>query len=304
MLKTIVKLGAFMACIILFTFCSKEETVDFSMAFSCTSPASICSKPDSIGVVFGGMDCDNGGISNYHECIAGTSFTDGSDDCTAAMRAKVDLCLLISEENSEAAKILRDQDCDGGGFSNFEECMMGFDPLRGNDQDELQSYSDDTEIKIFLEKNNIISDTLALQDTIGIIATSYEMDSNTFDVYRAETGIIYFVESNASGLLPVEEDTIVYDFTSSYLSDCVSITGINVAETSSSCSTIVHTSAMGDTTLMSSIVKGFRQGLTQMPIDTKGRVIVPSRRAYNQESIEGLPPYSVLVFDVEIKAIL
>lgn len=305
MLKTIAKSGLFIACFFLLTFCDKEDPVDFNVPFDCNSPASICSKPDSIGVVFGADDCDNGGISNYYECIAGTSFIDGSDDCTAAIRAKVDLCFLISQVGSEAADILRDQDCDGGGFSNIEECMMGFDPLRGNDTDELQDFADNREIETFLEKENIVFDSIPkIQDTIGLLAESYLLDTVAYDIYRAESGVIYFVESGKEGPVPTNQDTIVYDYTSSYLDNCVTLNGLNVTTNMSSCNTVVNASAVSDTMLMSNIVKGLREGLTYFPVSTKGKVIVPSRKAYSENNIEGIPAYSVLVFDVVVKEIL
>jgi len=73
---------------------------------------------------FASLDCDGGGIDNLTECINHTDPSDMSDDCTAACAAGIDIHVLIGgNPNHPMAQI----DCDGGGVSNFDECIAGQD---------------------------------------------------------------------------------------------------------------------------------------------------------------------------------
>lgn len=72
-----------------------------------------------------GIDCDNGGIDNYTECISGNDPLDADDDCEAAVEQAVDICALITSANHPLAAL----DCDEGGVDNFTECNNGGDPI-------------------------------------------------------------------------------------------------------------------------------------------------------------------------------
>ncbi len=71
-------------------------------------------------------DCDNGGVSNYHECISVEDpLFDSEDDCATVVAENLDICaLLVQYPNSD----LHTADCDGGGIDNATECANGADP--------------------------------------------------------------------------------------------------------------------------------------------------------------------------------
>jgi len=83
-------------------------------------------------------DCDGGGIDNLTECMFGTNplpVVDGddsggdpaaADDCFAAAEADLDICAIIFADPTGALAMA---DCDGGGISNFDECVAGTNPL-------------------------------------------------------------------------------------------------------------------------------------------------------------------------------
>ncbi len=72
------------------------------------------------------LDCDNGGISNYIECVEGAGDpSDPIDDCYSAVIADVDLCAIIDGDPAHPWASL---DCDNGGIPNLEECVNGADP--------------------------------------------------------------------------------------------------------------------------------------------------------------------------------
>ena len=70
------------------------------------------------------IDCDGGGIDNLTECINHTDPTAPGDDCTAACAAGIDIHVLIGGNPNHP---MAQQDCDGGGVSNFDECIAGQD---------------------------------------------------------------------------------------------------------------------------------------------------------------------------------
>ena len=131
MFKTLLKFIGFISCSFLLMYCSEEPDDLFGsdFNFTCDSPLTICSRPDSIGTEFANMDCDGGGISNVLECRNGTDFSFGDDDCAAAVRGKINICMLIrmnpqdSTSDFDPSHVLAQQDCDGGGRSNIEECI-------------------------------------------------------------------------------------------------------------------------------------------------------------------------------------
>ncbi len=98
---------------------------DFPAGESIDICAILSADPNS---PLGAFDCDNGGISNADECLAGTNPNDPGDDCQAAVNQMVDICaILAADPNSPLAN----QDCDGDGFGNADECNRGSDPIDG-----------------------------------------------------------------------------------------------------------------------------------------------------------------------------
>ncbi len=71
------------------------------------------------------LDCDNGGVDNYTECMNAMDPNTPSDDCTAAVRAKLDICAMINGNPNHPWANL---DCDRGGIPNITECNNGADP--------------------------------------------------------------------------------------------------------------------------------------------------------------------------------
>jgi len=71
------------------------------------------------------LDCDNGGVSNALECKHQTDPNDPVDDCIAVILCNINVCDLIDGDPNHP---LADQDCDGGGMSNWSECEAGSDP--------------------------------------------------------------------------------------------------------------------------------------------------------------------------------
>jgi len=81
------------------------------------------------------IDCDNGGIDNYSECINGGNPSEPSDDCMIAKAGGLDICAIINYDPNHPLAAL---DCDNGGIDNYTECVSGSgDPL--DPMDDCQS---------------------------------------------------------------------------------------------------------------------------------------------------------------------
>lgn len=303
MSKHITRFLAFAGCVMLLIFCSKEEPeIDYSdpLSFNCNSSPLICARPDSLGP-FGNMDCDNGGISSFYECLAKTDFNNPADDCEAAVKAKVDICLLmqIDQDSVELGfsqtHVLADQDCDGGGLTNYEECIHGFNPIKANDADEENGLLDDKEIEAYLREKNIA--TNLIQDSVGIIATN---DALGLNIIRTESGVLCLIAQDAVGESPTVQDSITYSYTSSYLSNCLQLED---CLNPSLCPEMPFMSSASDTAQVSNLIFGIQEGLGNIKGQSKGTFFVPSRLAYGSVEAFGVPPYSVLIFDIEIDSI-
>ncbi len=76
------------------------------------------------------LDCDNGGVINIDECIAGTDPGAPSDDptcsCHDAVEGTIDICAILAVSPAPRLATL---DCDNGGIDNATECANGGDPL-------------------------------------------------------------------------------------------------------------------------------------------------------------------------------
>lgn len=334
--KTINQYLALLSCLILLTYCSKEPDtpVGSDFNFTCDSPQTICARPDSIGTTFAEMDCDGGGISNVLECRNGTDFKVGDDDCAAAVRGKIDICLLIRTNSNgqvgelSTSHVLAQKDCDGGGLTNIEECMQGFNPLKDNDFDELNNTFDNKEIDLYLDQylNNgtrevfSIVDTIPVGgDTLGIVGSFSSTQQETILIYGDSTVVNIFVDNNTqdtfkisktpSGVITIlplringedldSENIVTINYSSSHLDYQPNknspifeqIDAVSLQE-------VVLETDVQKNSLVKDLIRGLQEGLDYFETGSKGTIIVPSKAAYGQLLFQGIPSYGVIIFD-------
>lgn len=51
------------------------------------------------------------------------------------------------------------------------------------------------------------------------------------------------------------------------------------------------------------VIRGWTEALTMMPVGSKWRLFIPSELAYGERAVGQIPPYSTLIFDVELVGI-
>jgi len=84
------------------------------------------------------LDCDNGGIQNYTECLSGEDPSDPVDDCQSAIDNGQNICTIIGGDPNHP---MASPDCDNGGIDNYTECQSGEDP--SNPIDDCQAAIDE-----------------------------------------------------------------------------------------------------------------------------------------------------------------
>jgi len=92
------------------------------------------------------LDCDNGGVDNYTECINGGDPSDPADDCEFAGEAGISICMVLDPDGNgtfDDTHPWATLDCDGGGVDNITECITGDDP--SNPSDDPQCPCDEAE---------------------------------------------------------------------------------------------------------------------------------------------------------------
>lgn len=117
------------------------------------------------------LDCDNGGINNYIECVEGSGDpADPADDCYAAVIADIDLCTIINGDPTHPWASL---DCDNGGIPNLVECDNGADP-----NDPIDDNVPDLCTEAILG-NIDICDTLTINPTLPLATLDCDGDGVT-----------------------------------------------------------------------------------------------------------------------------
>ncbi len=109
------------------------------------------------------------------------------------------------------------------------------------------------------------------------------------DVKVLESGVQYKVLKEGNGKKPTEADTVVVHYRGTL------IDGSEFDSTEPS-----HPATLKVT----SLIPGWKQALTQMPVGSKWQLVIPSHLAYGERGVgSDIGPNEVLVFDVELLSI-
>lgn len=119
------------------------------------------------------------------------------------------------------------------------------------------------------------------------------------------SGLNYVVTKSASGAKPNAGDTVEVNYTGSFLSGKVFDTSVEaVAKKEGTFNAMRPYQPLKVVPGANMSILGFEEGLSLFPKGTKATLILPSKLAYGEQGNQGIPPYTPLVFDVEIVNII
>lgn len=115
-----------------------------------------------------------------------------------------------------------------------------------------------------------------------------ERNSTRSGIQVLPSGVQVKVEQQGEGEIPTMKDTVAYIYKGSYING-------NMFE-----------SSRGETVeaAVGSMMPGLAEVLTTYPVGTKCKVYLPWQRAYGEKGRKPVPPYSALVYDIEIVKIV
>lgn len=115
-----------------------------------------------------------------------------------------------------------------------------------------------------------------------------ERNSTRSGIQVLPSGVQVKVEQQGEGEIPTMKDTVAYIYKGSYING-------NMFE-----------SSRGEAveTAVGSMMPGLAEVLTTYPVGTKCKVYLPWQRAYGEKGKKPVPPYSALVYDIEIVKIV
>lgn len=115
-----------------------------------------------------------------------------------------------------------------------------------------------------------------------------ERNSTRSGIQVLPSGVQVKVEQQGEGEIPTMKDTVAYIYKGSYING-------NMFESSRG---EAVEAAVG------SMMPGLAEVLTTYPVGTKCKVYLPWQRAYGEKGKKPVPPYSALVYDIEIVKIV
>lgn len=110
-----------------------------------------------------------------------------------------------------------------------------------------------------------------------------------FDIQMNDLGIYYAIDSIGEGAYPTEGDTCLVKYTGFFISGGVfDSSGDNSFEV-----------VLGE----NRVIQGWEEGLKEFNKGSKGYLIIPSEFAYGSTGTYGIPPYTTIVFGIEMEDI-
>ncbi|TZF85976.1 FKBP-type peptidylprolyl isomerase (plasmid) [Pedobacter sp. BS3] len=119
------------------------------------------------------------------------------------------------------------------------------------------------------------------------------------------SGLKYVVTKQGSGEKAAAGDTVEVNYTGSFLTGKVFDTSIEeVAKKSGNFNQMRPYKPIKIPVGAGGSIPGFDEGLMLFPKGTKATLILPSKLAYGQQGNQAIPPYTPLIFDIEIVNII
>jgi FKBP-type peptidyl-prolyl cis-trans isomerase FkpA len=137
---------------------------------------------------------------------------------------------------------------------------------------------------IMMEKHRIMMDSLKINEESNL---QKYLSENKINVKPTESGLYYIEVKKGSGAKPTAGQTVKVHYKGTMLDG-------NVFDTSEGREPIDFVIGTGQ------VIPGWDEGIMKMSIGGKAKFIIPSKLAYGENGAGPIPPYSPLVFEVEL----
>jgi FKBP-type peptidyl-prolyl cis-trans isomerase len=119
------------------------------------------------------------------------------------------------------------------------------------------------------------------------------------------SGLNYVISKEGTGAKANPGDTVVVNYTGMFLSGKVFDSSLaDVAKKNGTFNPQRPYEPLKLPVGMGGSIPGFEEGLMLLNKGTKGTIILPSKLAYGEQGNQGIPPYSPLVFELDIVNII
>lgn len=119
------------------------------------------------------------------------------------------------------------------------------------------------------------------------------------------SGLSYVISTQGSGAKPNPGDTVLVNYTGSFLSGKIFDTSLaDVAKKAGTFNIQRPYEPLKMPVGMNSSIPGFEEGLMLLNKGSKATLILPSNLAYGEQGNQGIPPFTPLVFEVEMVNII
>ena len=113
-----------------------------------------------------------------------------------------------------------------------------------------------------------------------------ETNASKAGVVQTESGLQYMVIKEGSGEKPSLESKVTTHYHGTLIDGTVFDSSVDRGEPASF--------------PLNGVIKGWQEGLQLMSVGSKFRFFIPYDLAYGERGTRGIPPYSTLIFDVEL----
>jgi FKBP-type peptidyl-prolyl cis-trans isomerase FkpA len=129
------------------------------------------------------------------------------------------------------------------------------------------------------KKHKIKKQKEADEKTITDYISSHQLNATA-----TGSGLYYMISSQGSGVQPISTSTVTVKY-KGYFTDGKTF----------------DQSDTGATFPLSNVIKGWQEGIPLFKKGGKGMLLIPSALGYGPKGTLGVPPNSVLIFDVELR---
>lgn len=170
-----------------------------------------------------------------------------------------------------------------------DSIMLGFNDAQSSDTPKISTADEKNINKLIQDKLKETDDDWAKNRNIY-----YLNEEKTFlaaniikpDVNLLPSGVQYKIIEKGYGKTPKENSKVTVSYRGMLLDGTVFDEN--------------YKRGKPDTFKLSAMIKGFSEGLMQIPAGSKVVLYIPSSLAYGEKGTQGIPPYAAIIFEIEL----